>query len=577
MRSPATLSIVPSPAVPSAAPEHKLTLRSFIAGAILAVIMCAVNSYLTLSFGIMEEGPAIAALFFFAAFVWSRNKITISEMVIVATMGSAGGSLGFIANFFAAKAMVGTPYTIFEMTVFGVASSVIGLAAVILLRQILIIKDAELPEDQRLSWVGSKAVKGVIDALVVHGDPKQAWYLGIFITLAIGYVVSNSEGFGLVPDVVMFPVAGLAAYGLGVALSPFLIGGSYLMGFRSAVGFLVGGVVLLLMAPHLETPSAPQRFVWPGIAFLVASGMTNLALHWKVITAAVKSLAHVGGGTDDTPIMSKRGVILFSVIGVGLASVSLYIYFELTILVLLSLVTVGGLILNLIATRAAAQTAFNPARVMGILMQGVSALLGGTSVSANLAGAGMVAGSGAQAGNLTGDMAYGFWYKIRPSWQFWTQAFTVIPCAFVAAWVFELINTNMSLKLDGGDLAAPVAKIWATMGLLFDPTKGQQLPAFALESMLIAGAAGILWALGESRPKIRRLLPCSIGLGLGLILPVVYDVGFFVGGLIMWKILGPVFKIREMTLNTFAIACIVGEGIGGILTGVLKTFGVIAH
>src|SRR3989338_8214128 len=526
------LAVVP---VVSAEPAvvHRLTARAFIAGAILAMILCAVNSYLTLSFGIMEEGPAIAALFFFAAFVWSRNKITVAEMVIVATMGSAGGSLGFIANFFAAKAMVGVPYTIFEMTLFGVVTSVIGLAAVILLRQILIVKDAELPEDQRLPWVGSKAVKGVIDALVVHGDPKQAWYLGIFITLAIGYVVSNTDGFGLVPDAIMFPVAGLAAYGLVVALSPFLIGGAYLMGFRSAVGFLAGAVVLLLMALHLETPAAPQKFVWPGIAFLVASGMTNLLLHWKVIAQAIMSLAHVSGGTDDTPIMSRWGVVLFTVVGVGFSSLALYFYFELTLLVLVGMIAVGGLVLNLIATRAAAQTAFNPARVMGILLQGVAAVLGGSSVSTNLAGAGMVAGSGAQAGNLTADMAYGFWYKVRASWQFWTQALTVVPCAFVAAWVFHLINTNMSLKLEGGDLAAPVAKIWATMGLLFDPESNKQLPPFALESMYVAGAAGILWALGESRPKIRRLLPCSIGLGLGLILPVAYDVGFFVGGVLM--------------------------------------------
>ena len=82
------------------APTPVLTARSFIAGFILSLVLCGVNSYLTLSFGVIEEGPTIAALFFFAFFFLSSTKIQTSEMAIVATMGSAGGSLGFITNFF---------------------------------------------------------------------------------------------------------------------------------------------------------------------------------------------------------------------------------------------------------------------------------------------------------------------------------------------------------------------------------------------------------------------------------------------------------------------------------------------
>lgn len=79
------------------------TVRSVVAGFLLAVLLCGVNSYLTLSFGVIEEGPTIAALLFFAMFFLSKRAIQTTEMVIVATMGSAGGSLGFISNFYAAK------------------------------------------------------------------------------------------------------------------------------------------------------------------------------------------------------------------------------------------------------------------------------------------------------------------------------------------------------------------------------------------------------------------------------------------------------------------------------------------
>src|SRR5262249_5984876 len=142
-----------------------LTVRSIVAGLVLSLVLCAMNSYLTLSFGVIEEGPTIAALFFFAIFFLSRTKITTTEMVIVATMGSAGGSLGFIANFYAAKAMTGEPYSVLDMVLFGIVSSLVGLVMVIPLRQILILKD-------KLPWPGAKAVEAVIRALVEHGDRR---------------------------------------------------------------------------------------------------------------------------------------------------------------------------------------------------------------------------------------------------------------------------------------------------------------------------------------------------------------------------------------------------------------------
>jgi len=238
-----------------------LTARSLVAGLILSVVLCAMNSYLTLSFGVIEEGPTIAALFFFAMFFLSRAKITTTEMVIVATMGSAGGSLGFISNFFAAKVMTGAPYSVLDMVLFGTVTSLIGLVTVIPLRQILVLRE-------NLPWPGSKAVESVIRALVEHGDPRQPLILlGTFLVAAT-YVVLNDDGFKLVPSETALP--GLAAVGGAIAWSPFAIGGSYLMGMRTCVGFLAGAVALMVMAPYTPAPEAPHTYYWPGLGFLVA-------------------------------------------------------------------------------------------------------------------------------------------------------------------------------------------------------------------------------------------------------------------------------------------------------------------
>ncbi|GAF77480.1 unnamed protein product, partial [marine sediment metagenome] len=68
-----------------------------------------------------------------------------------------------------------------------------------------------------------------------------------------------------------------------------------------------------------------------------------------------------------------------------------------------------------------------------------------------------------------------------------------------------------------------------------------------------------------------------IGFGLALILPVVYDFAFFAGSLVMFYVLRRGFKLQDITLNTIAVACIVGEGLGGILQALLKILRVLPN
>lgn len=544
------------------------SVRCIVAGFVLAVVLCGVNSFLTLSFGVIEEGPTIAALFFFATFFLSKTRINTTEMVIVATMGSAGGSLGFISNFYAAKAMTGPSYGIFEMAGFAVVTSMIGLVFTIPLRDLLVLRE-------KLPWPGSRATASVIEALVEKGDPKQPYYLLASVLVCIAYVIANTDGgFQLVPESTELHVFGLAAYGAAIAWSPFAIGGSYLMGFRTCVGFLAGGIILLVMAPHVPVPAAPHRYVWPGIGFLVSTGLTMLALNWRVVASSMRSIVAIRGAKldDDDPVMSPRLLLVCAAVAIVTTSLFSYFVLHINLILVLVLVVVGGFLQNVIATRAAAQTAFNPARVMGVLLQGVTAAAGGSSAATNLAGAGFVAGSGAQAGALTGDMAYGRWLKVPSRWQFWTQTATVIPCALVSAYVFSWIHRTKHLSLDS-DMPAPVAKMWAATALIFDGTN--PMPPGALKAMLIAAAVGVVYVLLEHNQKLERFLPSSIGLGIGLVLPVAFDFAFFLGGLVFWIILGRGFKIRDLTLTTIAVGSIVGEGIGGVLKPGLQLLGVI--
>lgn len=569
-----TMASTAPPGTAPALTSSALTPRAFIAGSLLAVFLCGVNSYLTLSFGVIEEGPTIAALFFFAMFFLSRTRITATELVIVATMGSAGGSLGFITNFYAAKAMVGTAYTFWEMAGFATVTSLVGIMFVVPLRELLVVRE-------NLPWPGSKATAGVITALTEGGDRKQPVYLLVSLIVAMAYVLMNDDGgFGIVPEGTAIPLFGLAAYGAAIAWSPFAIGGAYLMGFRTCVGFLVGGLALLAMAPYTPVPEAPHKYVWPGIAFLVASGLAMMAVNWRVIVESMRSLFSArasADAVDKDPVLAPRMFIALSAAALLIAIWFLMGVMGLGLVLILMLVVVGAFVQNVIATRAAAQTAFNPARVMGVLLEGLSAMMGASAASTSLTGAGFVAGSGAQAGNLTGDMAYGRWFKVPSRWQFWTQFTTLIPCALVSAWVFTQINANKPItSIETTDLPAPVAKMWAASALVFDPSQGMGLPEGAIMAMIIAAIVGVIWVLAEaSSPKIERMLPSSIGFGLGLVLPVAYDFAFFLGGFLLWIVLGRGFKVRDITLTTIAVGCIVAEGLGGVLKPMLQIAGII--
>jgi len=269
----------------------------------------------------------------------------------------------------------------------------------------------------------------------------------------------------------------------------------------------------------------------------------------------------------------SRVLAAFAAVSFALTILVLGWRFAIPVLMTVVLILVAGLIQNIIATRAAAQTNFNPARVMGILLQGVTSAMGGSRADINLAGAGFVAGSGAQASLLTNDLVYGRAFKVPSRWQFWTQTLTVIPCSVVSAYAFMMINADKPLVLTGEGHPAPVAKMWAQSAKIFEGGMSQ-LPEGALTWLLVGAAIGVVYTLLEYIPSLRAWIPDAIGVGLGLVLSPALGITFFLGGFLMWIVLGRWMKWSDTTLTTIAVCSIVAEGIGGVLqSGLVKLFG----
>lgn len=631
-----------------------VTKRAFMLGMATSWVMVAINSYLGLKVGVIEEGYTVCVLLAFLVILLraakNRQMLTPHECVVVGTMGSAGGSLAFLAHFFGALTMAGDPLSVTEMVIFVGMTSMLGLVLSVPMRQLFIVVE-------KLPWPTGRVAISLIEALQKGTASMQPRILGFFGGLAFIYLVL-AGGLGWFPEVSLIAVLGFSAYGVGIAWSPFLLGAGYLIGFRVGFGFLVGGFILWAIGPYIPfdlTPPIkpddlgfhvirPDRWVWPGVGAIVACGLTGLAIKWRTVINAVKSLKGLTAQSDTDKMFSGKTLTILSIVAFALAAAVFALYFKIALQYIIVGLVLVGTILTLISTRAAGETAFNPVRVMGIILMVIFFGMGETDKVVLLIAAGLAAGAIGQAGVLTQDIYAGRHFKVKSIQLLALQAITVLPNALIMAFVFDLLTRKYTLGAEGG-LAAPVSVIWYSVAKVLS---GDKLPQYAGMAMWLGALGGIAVTLldhyagkkmsfvstvnamrkrvlegefldekGDPDPKkicaacaesglpgasaiedeipyflyrcsnrrtastvdrelppLRTLwsyAPHSFGITLGMILPIFYDVTFFLGAVMMCFVLPKVLKTDDDTLNSLAAAGIVGEGAGGLVAAIVAS------
>ncbi len=537
---------------------NEVTLRSVVTGLVMAALMCAVNSYLTLKAGIIEEGPIISALVFISLFSALRQRVSATEAVLVATMGSAGGSFGFVANIFTAYKMIGVELSTAQMLSLTLCTGAMSVLMAIPFYQLFVVKE-------RLKWPVGQACADVIKSTVEEEEHQQSRVILVFSVIFFLFVLAQG-GYPVLETLKLFSAGGLTSIGLG--LSPFLIGAGYLVGIRVSIGFAAAALIQIFLAPYTDNPAAPHRFVYPGVAFLLASGLTSLLINWRMMANAILSLRNLGT-SDENKIMSGKTLIISLATAAIFTIAVLKWFFSVPLFLSIILVAIGSLFLNLIAVRAMGETTFNPIRIMGVLLQGITALLGPNTAPINMSGAGVLAGSANQSGILVQDLFTGSVLNVRPRIQMALQIVVLPVIAVISVFVFKIIANTYHISINSDALAAPVAKMWAAICLILT---GGQLPDNAVPMMIGFGIAGILAACLDST-RLKKYLPHPTGLGIGLILSIPNCLAFTFGA-IVFTALNRYFKMSEVTLNSICASAILGEGVGGILSGVLKSMGV---
>jgi putative OPT family oligopeptide transporter len=577
---------------------RELTLRAFILGAILALILGSANAYLGLYAG-MTVSASIPAAVISMAILRLLGSATILENNVAQTVASAGEAVAAGAIFtFPALVILGHggPLPYWDVTMLCVAGGTMGSLLVVFLRRALIVEERlPFPEGRACAEVLRAGAGGASNAAPL------AWG-GIVSAL----IKSSQDMAGFLPGAISgarwvggAPIAG------SVDISAALTGVGYIVGLRIASLLLLGGAFAWMAAipivglahPQLRSMAAgaAAQKIWSeqirylGVGAMVVGGVATL---WRL-------RAPIGRGLRESvrmvrerhsPAAPVREETDLSA-GTVLTAVAFCIPVIFAICYLLS----GSFWLSIALAIALALAGFFATAVAGYLsgivgasnnpVSGVTIIVLlaiaimlkflGVPIAvgprlAIMAGA-VVCTAAAMAGDSLHDLATGFHLHATP----WALEVAVLSGAIVSAFVMAPI-LNLLIRGYGvaGTAGAGPHALAAPQAFLMAKIAQGVFRGGLPWGTIAAGAAlaGMLLALDgwlERRNAVWRtpVMPVAIGLYLPFGLSVTIAAGAIVGTL-------QSKRAGEGAGLLFAAGLVAGEALMGVASGALVTAGI---
>ena len=237
----------------------EFTAKAVVTGVVLGLVFGAANAYLGLRVGLTVSASIPAAVMTVAVFRALKLRGTILEANLSQTIGSASTSLasGIIFTI-PALFMWGMVPPYLQVVVLSYLGAVLGLAAMIPLRRLLIVE-----ADKELPYPEGTACAEVLRA-TTGGAKSSVW---IFYGMAVGAAVKLGVSLAfLVPSSAHVELPMLPKAVLALELAPALIGVGFILGIRQSgilvAGSLISAVVLTPLiawiGASLTTPLAPE-------------------------------------------------------------------------------------------------------------------------------------------------------------------------------------------------------------------------------------------------------------------------------------------------------------------------------
>jgi putative OPT family oligopeptide transporter len=571
MSTPRAATPEPAAASPEARPVE-LTGRALVVGGTIGALLAIANVYMGLKTGWGDQGNLTAAILGFgiSRAMWGRSSVL--ENNIVQTTAASAATVAFTAGLVGAipaLALSGREPAAWAIAVDGLALGLLGLWVGSMLRGALIEREA-------LPFPSSAATAEVIRAM--HASARtglsRARRLGwsavasaVMVWFRDGRPAFIPAAATLLPTSVGVPVA------LTMSWSPMFVGTGALLGLRSGLSLLAGGLTawaLLAPAcmhwqliPHADYAALAGWLLWPGVALLTGSLLTSLLLDWRGFARGVADLRALRSesgarGRVALPLLAALAILCVVNAAVfGVAPVFTVAAFAATLL------------LAAVAARATGETDIAPVTQMGQLVQILVGAIAPQSVASNLLCGHMATGCSTETASVLWAFKTGHLLQGQARRQLIAAAVGLVVGLLVGVPVYLVIARVHHLGTES--FPAPVAISWRALARLAHEG-GAAAPPGALIAAGTAGALGVLLTIG-ARSRAAPLMPSPVALGMGMLIPFSYVSAIMVGAVAV-RIAS---RYRRHLMEEWATPLAAGAIVAESLVDVLLTVLVAAH
>jgi putative OPT family oligopeptide transporter len=552
----------------------ELTPRALLAGCVLGAVFTAANVYAGLKSGFSDAGLIAASVLAFAVFAAIRRPLTALENTVIATCSGAAamavstaGLLGPVS----AMSMMGSAPSMWAIAVFGMALAVFGVLLALPLRAPLVV-------EEKLAFPTGAATAEVIRSMSATDRPAGRHARALVGGGALAaIVVWFRDGLpALIPASIDLPgrIGGvLAAHSFSFVASPLLVGTGALIGLSGALS-MFGGAVLAwgMLAPLLADvaiiPSvgfqdARGWLLWPGVALIISSALTALALQARTLVRGVRELGAAGAAS---------GRRLLGGIAIAALVVAVLAWILLDVPILLS--TVMVLVTPLLAAacaRAQGETGLAPVGPIGGLMQLAVGPAAPLQPAVTLGSGLIVYGAANETTQMMTSFKAGHLLGSSPRALIIGQLLGCGVGIAVAVPIYGVLTS--AYELGSAALPAPAPMSWKA-------TAEAVTGGAAAMPHLAALAAGIGAALGIflvllAKTRAGRWLPSPAAVGVGFILPASYSLAVLVGGASI-AVLRRRWPAPVATYGAVVAGGVIGgEALLGVVIAILKVIGAL--
>ena len=604
----------------------RITWQTIVAGLIVAAIMGTAYPYMVLKLGFGPNVSVVAAFFGFLFLrlldvVFRQRHYDRWQNNLTEACGTSAAQTAFMCVLLGAfdilhdkTAATGHPFGLqlpwYTSFLWLTTACTLGVLMAVPLRKHFIV-------DEKLPYVDGLSTA---ETITVLDPPRDATpdvrraALRAFWAVMIGVAASafimvfreDAKFFDFIPEAwqpnpehLVIAGAGVFAFakmGVGVQLSLLNIGSGMLVGLRINISMMLGTTLAWVVAPYFlvkyaQVPSSPTHnqvlfwVMWPATGMLVAGGLTSLALRWRMLIDTFRQLKHATIDGSEFPLKVVVPGIAISAIALVVVQRQLLdmpIWMTLVAIVL-------SVPLMLVGLRVLGETNWGPISALSNMMQGVFAALAPGNIVANMVASGTAGNIATSSEMIMQDYKCGDMIGTKPRlvtimqliavpvgalavsliYPLLVRAFHIVPAPLesVNHWLGHLADL-MKLKIEiPAGLESPISQKWAGFAMLLKQGPSA-LSSSALWALLVFSILGVVLTVAESSPKLKRYVPSTTGIGIGILVSFLAVATMFIGGLIgyFWERTNK--KSAEAYLVPLGSGFIAGEAMVAVVASI---------